>query len=469
MARHTHDSTSSTDTAENTSAGRKKRTTHGGKKKNKKAAPPVNGEPRNGKVIYHASPYYNHVRIFKDGCLADEALSANTEIAAGTRIVTESPIIALPAPGNQIIEIYSAYSKLSAAQQQAIMALKPSATPQLRGYVPFIDSLIDFYYGLHKKGVENLTAREKLVYAKLGRTVYSHCNSWCVAARFLPHRYSLSDRDVPARDQIPAHVTVSGLFLTAAKIRHSCIPNCFATYNTRLGKMLINTIKAISADEELTLSSLGSSGWYHTAAERARMLEDAGRPICICPACDPDSPVFSMQDRIRGDLHIAMTTLGPHITLLQAMDKWSGPSTQSLPPNIMPPTRKTLRDICADVHSMLVGAIRDLEAVGCADSEIVRWRNSLILLVLPGLDKWVDASVQAHLILDDFERLYGKDHPKVQTLREQKVHLSCIKDEFLKELREEKKRKKEAKEEQEKNGKKVKCVLGSGDTGFYQN
>lgn len=48
--------------------------------------------------------------------------------------------------------------------------------------------------------------------------------------------------------------TRSGIFLIVSRFNHSCVPNCYHTWNSNLGKRTIHTNVKVERGEELTLT-----------------------------------------------------------------------------------------------------------------------------------------------------------------------------------------------------------------------
>ena len=76
----------------------------------------------------------------------------------------------------------------------------------------------------------------------------------------------------------------SGLFITASRFNHACIPNCERFYISRHGLLVITTGRKISQGEELTLSYT-SEHYEHGYDKFQQYLNRAWGFTCSCLAC----------------------------------------------------------------------------------------------------------------------------------------------------------------------------------------
>ncbi|KAL1956436.1 hypothetical protein VTO42DRAFT_7323 [Malbranchea cinnamomea] len=73
-----------------------------------------------------------------------------------------------------------------------------------------------------------------------------------------------------------------GIFPRAARINHSCMPNCQNVWNQNLGKLTIHAFKDIEEGEEITIAYVDAMEYYDTRRER---LEEAFGFKCDCEIC----------------------------------------------------------------------------------------------------------------------------------------------------------------------------------------
>ena len=77
--------------------------------------------------------------------------------------------------------------------------------------------------------------------------------------------------------------TIGGLFMTVARINHSCIPNAYWTYNEDLNHMTVQATQDIEEGAEITISYIPTA--TKTREQRHHDLE-AFSFTCRCKACE---------------------------------------------------------------------------------------------------------------------------------------------------------------------------------------
>lgn len=316
----------------------------------------------------------------------DVGLFASTAIKPGTRIMHEKPLIALPTPVDDLGRLWIAFEHLSPIDQDALFLLKPTAPLHIHDFSRLIDGFIKLYKELQSKGYA-MTSREKQLFLRLEKRLKLMCAAWRVAARFQAYRWSLVTVPPSECTEMPAHVPVSGLFVTAGKIRHSCIPNCFTAFNSSSGLLTIHAVKPIAENEELTVSTIGNAIWYQSYDARAKLLRKAAPTFnrCECSVCAPASlehaANFEKNERMRRKLHLNVAMLGTMLTTMDAVRnpyKYAGMTGQGgFPANIGAPDAITVLKI-QDAEEQCLETIKLLSELGCADLEISRWRNALV-------------------------------------------------------------------------------------------
>ena len=76
-----------------------------------------------------------------------------------------------------------------------------------------------------------------------------------------------------------------GYFPEAARINHSCVPNCYQSWNHNTQTICIQAIKDITADEELTIPYVRLLQPFHV---RTDQLSERFGVECLCKACEND-------------------------------------------------------------------------------------------------------------------------------------------------------------------------------------
>lgn len=82
--------------------------------------------------------------------------------------------------------------------------------------------------------------------------------------------------------------TKSGLFLTASRFNHSCVPNAHFSWNWRSKRLTFHAMKDIPAGTEIFINYYRDD-YLKTVLERQQELNSAYHFTCSCKACDPNS------------------------------------------------------------------------------------------------------------------------------------------------------------------------------------
>ena len=82
------------------------------------------------------------------------------------------------------------------------------------------------------------------------------------------------------------------IFITAARINHSCLPNCSASWDRGSEKLYVYAIRYIQVDEELTIAYDSAEAFYQCWEIRRTRSENKYGFVCRCPACDMESPFW---------------------------------------------------------------------------------------------------------------------------------------------------------------------------------
>ncbi|KAH6625706.1 hypothetical protein C7974DRAFT_456028 [Boeremia exigua] len=292
-------------------------------------------------------------------------LFATQPIPAGTRLISERPLFTLPAPGDQLDGLMIAFHNLPAASLPHFWALQPAA-PDACEQLTNLRFLTDrLAFALRETIVTPPAARSVAQTAELDAMLPKLQNAmltYRVAARWHRHRTSLAPQTTGA--MLPRGSPTTALFLARARIRHSCVPNCVASFDPQRGVLNVHAARGIAAGEELLLSALGEGGWYARKAERGAELRALGAE-CGCEACDEEGEGFEGHEGARGRAGARAVVIADGLTRVEAGE---GGETDL-------PTLQTT----------LLSLLRDLARAGCASPELARWRCVLADRVLPAL------------------------------------------------------------------------------------
>ena len=255
----------------------------------------------------------------------DEGLFATQKIYQGTRIISERPILTLPAPGDQLQELVPAYYNLPKVEQERIWNLRPAApeaSEQLQNLRFLTDRLAFDLQNIIFKSDGARTKVEEATLEEMAPKLENAMNVWRVAARWHANRCSMTDLPAEQREYLPKGTPITGLFIERAHIRHSCLPNCFASYDANLGRMNVHVTRDIAAGEELTLSAFADTTYYKNAADRKEELSAWGL-TCNCEACDEKHPKFQTHEAARQRAHTRAILLADTLTRLDVDEQFS--------------------------------------------------------------------------------------------------------------------------------------------------
>lgn len=260
--------------------------------------------------------------VGNDGDDADEGLFATQKIEAGTRVISEQPLFTLPAPGDQVPQLMAAYENLDKSDQESIWNLRPAAaeaSDTLMSLRFLTDKLAMDLQNIMCKLEADRTAEEKATIAEMQPKFHRAMDVYRVAARWHANKCSLLDLPLEQRNDLPNGMPITGLFMRRAHIRHSCVPNCFASYDSNLGRMNVHVTRDIAPGEELTCSSFADNMYYNNAEERREELIPWGL-TCDCEACDEKHPRFEIHETARERAYTRAIMLNDTLTRLEKED-----------------------------------------------------------------------------------------------------------------------------------------------------
>jgi hypothetical protein len=321
-----------------------------------------------------------------DVSFTQHGLFATQKIEAGTRIIREAPIITLPSPGDQVMELVTAFEALGTDSQEKIWSLNPadsSASELLTYMAEQITAKLVTVKEIASIPEDERTEEEQEILAEYLPKLARASEWFRIAARWHAARYSLIDVPDFERNKLPKATPITGLFLETAGLRHSCVPNCFAKYNSTTNLMTVHTMKPIVEGEELTVSTI-SAIYYQNASSRAAELHAKFGTTCACEACDPRHRNFKKHEAARLATHTRAIQL-EHFCMLVEVIEHSAIHTdlclrddQLLDPSEIP----SLADL-RDTEISILGLVKNLKDTGCAGPELIRWYNALIDRIQP--------------------------------------------------------------------------------------
>ncbi|KAJ4369334.1 hypothetical protein N0V86_009165 [Didymella sp. IMI 355093] len=360
----------------------------------------------------------------------DEGLFATQKIEAGTRIISERPLFTLPAPGDQVPQLMTAYENLSKTDQDAIWNLRPAAAESS-------DTLMSLRYLTDRLALDlqNIvcapddrnTLKDKATLIEMGPKLKYAMEVYRVAARWHANRCSLLDMPHEQRADLPNGTPITGLFIERAHLRHSCVPNCFASYDAELGRMNVHVTREVQPGEELTCSSFADNMYYSTAEDRKEELLNWGL-TCSCEACDSKHPKYQIHETARERSRTRVIMLNEILTRLEKEDMTEVYIIYAPGSTLAQCTTNTLQADLNTALKLVLDLLRDLKTSGCESVETVRWRNILVDRILPARALVVpepDMLVAWQVILHHAKEseivgrmCYGEDRGEFRVLRQ---------------------------------------------------
>ncbi|KAJ4311179.1 hypothetical protein N0V94_008089, partial [Neodidymelliopsis sp. IMI 364377] len=307
----------------------------------------------------------------------DSGLFATQDIRKGTRIISEQPLFTLPSPGDQLPGLMTAYHNLPASEQARFWTLRPAspnASQQLTNVQLLADALVHDIQPIFTKPPITRTEAETATFADLAPKLELAMDTWRIAARWHANRSAMTDLPECEREHLPLGTPITGLFLARAQLRHSCVPNCFASYDASRGRMNVHVTRDVAAGEGLTASACADTMYYQSAASRREELAVWGL-TCNCEACDSTHSRFSTHESARLRAHTRVVILVDLLTRLDAGEELE-------------------ESEIATLQGTTLALLRDLGLTHCTTPESVRWRNVLVDRVLPARNSVVLQSEQ---------------------------------------------------------------------------
>ncbi|KAH7063828.1 hypothetical protein BKA63DRAFT_183467 [Paraphoma chrysanthemicola] len=307
------------------------------------------------------------------------ALFATRFLSAGTRIIRERALINLPYPGDDPLQLISAYHALPAAEQKAIMSLNasaPTASPFLTHIGTVIMSSAAHLLSIRNKPHHTRTPEEQAKLEIDGARLASTALLARLVARWHAGRCSLIDLADIDGASLHAHVPITGLFIDTARLGQSCMPNCYARYNALTGEMTVHTVRDVAVGEELNLSAMRSVH-YRTTSERKNELAEKFGIECTCAACipapDDTSGVFADQEKLRKSAfeHV--------VQISRVLDKLTHHANDEAYFD-QAPALDDLNSATKTIHTLITNLA---QSGGEGNPEQLRWYNALINRIQP--------------------------------------------------------------------------------------
>ena len=179
---------------------------------------------------------------------------ATAPITLGTLIICEQPLIRVT--GEAVRSVWGSYCRLSNPQKAAFDSLHGYQAKNLNFEQESRRFLIDPNDdSLDEEDIEELVA--------------DHVRVMSI--------FAVNNFHIPPYDL--------GVFATASRLNHSCVPNVHHSFNPTLKSTTIYAVKDIQAGEELCATYLGGEAHYFVRSQRIEILRSRYGFTCDCTAC----------------------------------------------------------------------------------------------------------------------------------------------------------------------------------------
>ena len=232
----------------------------------------------------------------------EHGLFATRFIREGTRIICEAPLLSLPVPGNGISALRAAFEQLTKDDQAKVWNLKAStgnASEQLRTLGKVVQPVLALVVAILNTPEQYRTTEERMELDLAGPKLERALEDLRLAARWHANQCSLINLPEGERDRLPPGQPITALFLEAGQLRHSCVPNCYAGYNSAADQITVGVTRDVQPGEELTASLIADKMYYDQAERRQQRLLDECGIKCACEACDTSHPNFKIHEEAR--------------------------------------------------------------------------------------------------------------------------------------------------------------------------
>jgi hypothetical protein len=292
----------------------------------------------------------------------------------------------------------TAFEGLDAHEQEKIWSLSPAesrVSPLLTYMAEEITGKLVSLKHIANTPEDKRTAEEQNTLTEHFPKLAEAAKIFRLAARWHAARYSLINLPEHERGQIPSDAPITGLFIETARLRHSCVPNCYAHYNQAMNVMSVHTLKPIQSDEELTLSTIPAV-YYHNATERAEELKTKFGIMCTCEACNRSHHKFKTHENMRLLTHTRAIQVEYFLTLVDAISH-NHVATELCLPQFDHSEEPDIQ-VLSDAEATILALIKNLKSTTNCDAhpELIRWYNALIDHIHPRV---------THVLDNDKERL----------------------------------------------------------------
>ncbi|KAH7344337.1 hypothetical protein BKA66DRAFT_24079 [Pyrenochaeta sp. MPI-SDFR-AT-0127] len=359
---------------------------------------------------------------------------ATENIQQGTRIISEPPLITLPAPGYQIDGLMVAFAELPKYEQDRVWGLDPSdlsVSPLLEALAEITEPILARTMQIVRKPKKDWTEEEEGDFKMSGAVLERALESLRIAARWHASCRSLINLPEDEQTTISSNLPCTGLFIETAHLRHSCVPNCYAHYNSISNRMTVHTTRTIANGEELTLSGI-SNIYYQNSEDRGKELNYKFGIKCSCEACNPYHPQFRVHEHARTRAKVRAVELNQFLTQVEMIASDNIVNDLCLPPDFIAQGRPT-REELEEYAQSIVDLTKDLKVTGCTSLELVRWYNGLIDRIQPRLAD--EISMENRLVLWKVmlaratgcehiaQRCLGEDTEEFETIRKRRERI----------------------------------------------
>lgn len=219
---------------------------------------------------------------------------ASCNIARGTRILADAPILTLPpvdsTPDNDLIPVFcSALSHLPREKKDELDGLHRLGASKTK---EITDRVREWCKTNASTGADGKKLNSKGIQDK-AKGIMKRFDT------FLTNQVDMDSDKVGMGGKGPGKGAVygTGVFQHFSRVNHSCIPNVYHSYNPTIQRLTVHATRGIKAGEQLLANYIGTTC---AAKETRRVSLEARGVICDCVACT--SPEIEIKRRRMADL-----------------------------------------------------------------------------------------------------------------------------------------------------------------------
>lgn len=235
-------------------------------------------------------------------------LFAKSLIPRGTRILSEKPL--LSCPSSQPSQIFRNAQQLSKSEKQELLSLSSYDGTGIQR--------VGRWWSTTKWTIADVLLQKKKK-KKKNESYALRSGIWSENLRIL-NIFRSNCFDVDAGDDDDENDRT--LYLTIARINHSCVPNAQANWHPSLRRFNVHALRDIERGEEVEISYRAEDGQLREG--RQRELQEGYGFLCACPACLSSSLLSAPFEKRRAEMQNRMHAFADRFQRSEATDGEKG-------------------------------------------------------------------------------------------------------------------------------------------------